>query len=377
MEIKIGPYEKEDDPAVSRFNQRMQQGGEHYAFSEQFISRMFQRTEHCNLHQELFLAKDEQGEVRGGYYFKYQDFTINGQDTTIADIQLPLSEGIIDKTYNAIGVQLIQDALQRQRYIFGLGMGGFQYPLPKMFKRIGWFLYLVPFYFYIVHAGAFLRDFEVVRKMKKSSRSKNVLIGLVSAFKILHILVFFIRLHSFLYTLFRIGKKVKSESFVEFADFADTLWEENKTHYSIVAKRDQHVLNTLYPASNDKFHRLKVLKNGTCVGWVVMLCTQMEQDKYFGNLKLGTIVDTFCSPQNFKIIVTESVKYLKRLNVDLIICNHSNVICGKHFRRFGFLKGPSNYIFAISRGFKGFFKDHVDFENSLIMRGDGDGPINL
>jgi hypothetical protein len=172
-------------------------------------------------------------------------------------------------------------------------------------------------------------------------------------------------------------KGVSSELAEEFSDFADDLWQQNKDFYSIVALRDQHLLNQIYPKTSPEFHRLKISKNGVCIGWVVMLCTQMSNDKYFGNLKLGTLIDAFSAPHDAELLIHEAVKYLKKQNAGLIVVNHTHLIWGKHFQKNGFLKGPSNFIFGISKRIKEYYPGKIDFENSFLMRGDGDGPIGL
>ena len=137
------------------------------------------------------------------------------------------------------------------------------------------------------------------------------------------------------------------------------------------------MLNKLYPKTAHKFHKLKIMREGVCIGWVVMLCTKMENNKYFGNLNLGSIIDAFSNPEHSELIISKSVEYLRGLKADLIVVNHANTEWGKRFARNGFVKGPSNFIFASSKGLKDYFEQDVDFNNSFLMRGDGDGPVHL
>lgn len=176
---------------------------------------------------------------------------------------------------------------------------------------------------------------------------------------------------------FKKFNNIKIEVFEEFSSFADELWVQNKNYYSFSAKRDSEALNILYPKEMSKFSKLKIIKNGTCIGWVVLIITKMEHDKFFGNLRLATIVDAFSKPIYSDIVIYESVKYCIKNNADLIVSNNSNINWGKQYFNNGFIKGPSNFILALSKKFKRLFNNQVDFENSFIMRGDGDGPINL
>lgn len=378
MEITFSPFEDNDIQAVKRFNQRFRDVDGYFSFPESNISPLYQKDNFTHLFFEYFLAKDENGEVRGGYYFKNQEFRINKESVDIVFMQLPLSEGVINKDYKHVGPLIFQDMEIRRKLIFVLGMGGFQYPLPKRLKKNGWFMYLVPFYFLINNSHAFLNDFEYINTLKKSF-SKKIGINIIKIFGLLKVTTSMIRANSAVNRLIKFKKyrNINAELIEEFSSFADILWENNKDYYSIIAKRDHYVLNKLYPKRSSKFHKLKITRNDTCIGWVVLLCTKMENDKYFGNLNLGSVIDAFSSPENAELLIYKSVEYLKKLNADLIVVNHANQKWRKPFQKNGFIKGPSNFIFGISKGIEEYYGDTIDFENSFMMRGDGDGPINL
>jgi hypothetical protein len=378
MEIKFSSFDSSDILAVNRFNQRFDDADGYFSFSESEISRIFKKNEFTKLFFEFYIAKDKDGEVRGGYYFKNQEYYLNKETIEIVFMQLPLSEGIINKNYKQVGPMIFEDMEERRNLVFVLGMGGFQYPLPKRLKKNGWFMYLVPFYFFINKPNAFLNDFEYLNTIKKSF-SKKILINIVKVLGLLHVFAFLSATYTAIYKLLKYKKYngVNVEIIEEFSAFTDELWEKNKFFYSIIAKRDQHVLNQLYPKTSNKFHKLKITKKGVCIGWVVLLCTKMENDKYFGNLKLGTLIDAFSKPDDAELLINQSVRYLKKINADLIVVNHTNISWGNHFKKNGFIKGPSNFIFGISKRIKEYYKDKIDFETSFLMRGDGDGPINL
>lgn len=378
MEITFTLFDSKDIPAVERFNQRFKDVDGYFSFSEKDISRIYQKNDHTKLFFEFFLAKDKKGEVRGGYYFKNQEFFLNKELIEIVFMQLPLSEGMIDNNYKHVGPMIFEDMEKRRKLVFVLGMGGFQYPLPKRLKKNGWFMYLVPFCFFINRPRVFLRDFEYINTLKKSF-TKKILINFIKIFGLLRLFTGLQRAYNAIYRFLKFKKYqgVRAEIIEEFSAFADKLWKDNKDFYSIVAKRDQYVLNQLYSKTSPKFHRLKITKNNICIGWTVLLCTKMEHDKYFGNLKLGSIIDAFSKPEHAELLIHQSVNYLKKLNADLIVVNQANQNWCRHFRKNGFIKGPSNFIFGISKRIKEYYKDDIDFENSFIMRGDGDGPINL
>ena len=79
MEINFSEFSVDDTPAVDRFNQRLTDAGSDLLFFGKYISRIYHKNENTKLYYEFYLAKDEQGEVRGGYYLKNQEFCINKQ----------------------------------------------------------------------------------------------------------------------------------------------------------------------------------------------------------------------------------------------------------------------------------------------------------
>lgn len=378
MNISISKYEEADIPAVKRFNKRFKDAEGHFIFPESNICKEFPKDNSSRFFSEYFLAKDESGEVRGGYIFRNQEFNIKTNIVEIVFLKLPLSEAVIDNKYSLVGPMIIQDLQARNRHVFALGMGGFQYALPKILKKIGWYMYLVPFYFYISNPKKFLSDFEYINKLK-TTLSKRILFNTVKKTRLLDLFVAGLNLVSALRRLLLVNnyRNIRQECVTEFSSFADEIWEANKNYYSFVGKRDSTILNKLYPKEISKFHRIKISKNEKCIGWTVVICTKMNNDQYFGNLNVGTIVDSFSNPEYADILINESTRFLKEQNADLIISNNSNLKYGKAFIKCGFLKGPSNFILALSKGFKDFFDKEVDFGNSFIMRGDGDGPINL
>lgn len=378
MELKVTSFETSDIPAVRRFNQRFRDAASEFSFPENNISPLYSKDPNTKLFFEYYLVKDENGEVRGGYYFKNQEFYLNNALSEIVFMRMPLSEGVINRQYKDAGSLIFRDMEQKRKVVFALGMGGFQYPLPKKLISLGWYMYEVPFFFHIVNQGAFLNDFEYLKKFKRTPLRK-FLFFLIKIFGILYFLTALKKLQSSVHKLFRNSTfaGIKTEIIEEFTSFADELWENHKDEYSIIAKRDSHVLNKLYPKTDARFHKLKITRRGKTVGWTVLLCTKMQQDKYFGNLHLGSVIDAFSKSEDAGLLLHESVKFLRKMKADLIVSNHANINWGRHYRQNGFLKGPSNFILASSRGLKDFFRGDVDFKNSFLMRGDGDGPINL
>ncbi len=178
MPIVIQPYREEHQAAVQEFNQRLRSRGAHpdLVFFRFAQPRWLPRTEGSPVYQEYFVAL-ENDVVRGGYALKQQSFFFaDGTTRTVAYYHHPLSEGIVNKSYAAVGGMLLKDALGRSPLLYCLGMGGYDRPLPKMLVRLGWAHFLVPFYFKVVHPNRFFREMQALH----TSASRRFLLNLAA-----------------------------------------------------------------------------------------------------------------------------------------------------------------------------------------------------
>lgn len=369
MPIAVHPYTEDRIPAVNAFNQRLAAGriAPEFFFPESNIPYWLPKVHGRRIYQEYYLAVDGDF-VRGGFILKYQEFSLAGAQQPLVHYRLPVSEGIVNKAYTSVGVLMLRSALKMQPNLFALGMGGFDRPLPTMLKAMGWSLSAVPFYFKINHPNAFLREIAPLRQspLRRAAAKVGSLTGAgYVGIKLLH----------------RLRTKSTSQgvaaSTTAFDAWADKLWARSATEYPLVADRSANVLNVLYPRDRN-FVCLQVKEKSQAIGWIVLLDTQMRDNKYFGNLRVGTIADGFASPEDAPAVIAAATKALEDRGVDLIIANHSNAAWGSAFRASGFLQGPSNFIFAAS---KALSEKLAPFEKSqhhvYFMRGDGDGPVNL
>jgi hypothetical protein len=68
---------------------------------------------------------------------------------------------------------------------------------------------------------------------------------------------------------------------------------------------------------------------------------------------------------------------LVRLGADLLVSNQTHDAWNAALRRCGFVRGPSNFVFAASPAMRKILGTEENFGHMHINRGDGDGPINL
>jgi hypothetical protein len=367
--VEIRPYTQDLEPSVKALNQRLRAGGEqHWHFPESHVPR-WPKLQNRNPYQELFVVVDR-GDIRGGYLLTHSRFAIWGEAVTIAcGPQMNLSEGIVNRRYSIIGSVQVRDALQRQPLMYALGMGGMDERLPMILAAMDWKLLMVPFYFHILSPSKFFANITYLRRCRRNRIVLEFLrysrLGAVG-----------VRLAQV--RLWNSADSAYSESFTEFCTWADAIWEKCKGRYSFIAERDSRTLNALYTRSDRKFLRLRISRGGENLGWVVMLDTQMSGHKYFGNMRVGSIVDCLAAPEYAHCAACCATRFLERRGVDIVVSNQASSAWCTALAAAGFLKGPSNFILALSPKLADKLQPLDVSKSSFHMnRGDGDGPGTL
>ena len=372
MPIEVKPYTEELIPAVLAFNQRLKAGGTNYRFPEHPVPNWLPKLAGRKLYREFFLAVENGRDVRGGFGIKHQEFSLLGETVSIAFCQLPLSEGIVNKTYTLTGVQVMLNAIKMKPLVFALGIGGYQEPVARILLRLGWTFQAVPFFFRVQHPIRFLRNITYLR----STKLKRALADLL-AFSGLGWIA--ISLGNVLRPKMGTrGAPLKTQVIGDFENWADELWDACRRDYALCAVRDSATLKVLYPRTKPRFIRLKVSQYGKVIGWAVLLDTQMEGSPYFGDMRVGSIVDCMATRKDARQVIHAAAQHLKSLGVDLIVSNQLDAAWGAALKNCGFLKGPSNYLFGASKQLVERLQPFSTTVSSIHMtRGDGDGPINL
>ena len=362
MPTVIEPYRGEHEESVRQFNRRLKAGGEReFAFPESAVPEWLPPAPGRTIYQQYFVAVDGQA-VHGGYVIKQQDFAVRGTDTPVGFLRLPLSEGVVDPAYSLVGSQLLVDAIRRQPLMYALGMGSLDRPLPRMLQGIGWTLAPVPFLFRVVHVSRFLRQIRPLRRTLLRRLALDALAFSGAGAIVVHAM--------------QRGRPraAKYETVQEFGPWATELWERHRHDYAMAGSRDVGTLQALYPATSHRFIRLRVGEKG----WAVVLDTRMQDHKYFGDLRVGTIADCFAAPSDAGAIIDAATAELESRGVDLIVSNQSHAAWLGALRAAGFRDGPSNFIFAASRRLSKLLDPFEQTMPAIHMtRGDGDGPIHL
>jgi hypothetical protein len=354
MSIEIRPFSPEWLAALRDFNGRLEAIG--MRLPEDLEAEMLPGS-------RLYLAVEGR-DVRGGYILRPQTFSFSGELRRVAHLRLPLSEGAINRSYARVGPLLIRSAEKTEPLLYALGMGGLDRPLPRMLQAMGWSVTPVPFYFRVVHAARFLRAIRAIRKTRLRAFLMDVAAWTGAG-----------------WLLIRSRQKRRAqpapagihfEETDDFGPWADEIWTTAQPEYAMAAVRDAGALQQLYPAREQRSLHLRV---NSC-GWAVLLDTPMQGDQYFGDLRVGTIVDCMASldvdaPER---VIHAARRYLEKRGVDLIVTNQSHAAWREALRAAGFLQGPSNFLFGASKALAAL---GAPAEEMHINRGDGDGPVHL
>lgn len=363
--MKVIPYSVELEPAVGRFNERLTAGGyQEFVFPE----RHRDPPSSALISRDYFIAVDDSQEVRGGYIIRQQPFFKRGQPFTHPFLKLPVSEGIVNQRYAAVGIELLQDVVAREPSIFALGMGGMDKPLPQLLKSLGWRVTEVPFYYKIQRPGPVLRTLDPFRRtcLRRFAASAAYFTGIAHIGS------------KYLFPRQSPDSEILINLEAGFGDWVDKVWLDSKNDYGLLAERSQRTLEALYRPFADIIRILRVSRDGETIGWTVCLITKMKRHRHFQNLKVATLADGLAPREAVEAVVRASVHYLETENPDLLLSNQCNHNWQKSLRKSGFRSGPSNFAWAVSPEISPDFEQDPSLgPDSHINRGDGDGPIHL
>ena len=372
MGIEIRPYSADRVPAVRAFNQRLREGGEKlFSLPEQAVSEWLPPAAGEELFEECFLAHDGP-EVRGGYVLKHQPFWVNGAIAAVGCPYSPISEGLVNPRFGRVGLQLLLDAMKRKPTLYALGMGGSGNAFPQVLKGLGWALCDLPFFFRIVRPARFCRNFRYAERFRFGRAACGILAATGTGW-------LGVKLVNAVRTRAPRNERELSWTLVpEFGDCVDAIWQAAHTNYSLTAVRDRAALTRLYPRDAAKFLRLEVSRGGTCVGWAVALDTQMQDHKFFGAARLGSLIDCFALPGSEHDVVHAVTQLLQGRRVDVIVTNQAHQSWCRALTRAGWLSGTSNFAFAASPALATRLAPLEEHRPRLhLTRSDGEGPSHL
>ena len=361
--------EDHDRAAIERFNRRLEAGGRREKLTLRFNvnGEATNRPQGFPVNRKLMIAKDSE-EVRAGMLLCHRTIFVRGDERDFCWIEMPLSEGIIDKKYSLAIVQLVKTALAYQPFLLNLGVGSLTEDWSRFMLKMGWKHAAVPFLFCPVKVTKVLRSLKYLKNSTKLRLASSVAAysgaGAV--------------LGGFLALRRQLVPGIPSHHIVEeptFDTWATEVFTNSVDDYGAVMRRDATTLNKLYPSHDSRFTRLRVLHKETSqeLGWIVVIKKRMHNDKYFGDLQVGTLVDGFGQLANVPALIAAGLRHLVRAGVDLVVANWSHDSWLQSSRRLGFLPGPTNYFFYTTPAGTPLLQPSCPRDVIHLTRGDCDG----
>jgi len=369
MPLRIESYREEHEPAVVAFNERGKANNAPFGLSKTWLAGWLPKKEDAPVYREFFLALDGK-EVRGGFTLRRQPFWLHGEEVAAANYQGPLAESLWDRRYMMAGVQLLRAALREQPLLYALGMGGLDQPLPRQLASAGWALAPVPFRFKVIRAARFLRNIQPLRR----NRSRALILDLAAISGLGPLAV-----HAWQGLRQKASAKgATAQQEKAFGPWADEVWSATRAKYEFCAVRDARHLQATFGTTADRNLILRCTRQDQTIGWALVRVTAMKADKYFGDLRVGSLIDALAIPGEEGAIAALATQHLRSLGADLVVTNQSHAAWLDALAANGFLHGPSNFIFAASPTLA---ETLGPLEKALptihFNRADGDGPIHL
>lgn len=357
----------DDTEAVRQFNARLAKAGVSFSFPAA-PSELMHVEPVGDLPEPTAYVLTEDSAVRGGYILKPERVFAGEESVSAGNYQLPLSEGIIDRKYAMVGIQLIKDALAKQPRLYCLGMGGAARPLPQLLSRLGWAVSEVPFLFRIEQPGTFTREIRWLRQRTQlrllldTAYWTGLLAGILGLARIWRRV-----------PRRRIPPDVSIDQVNELPSDIDEIFARVRSDYGLMCDRTAKAMRRKLPSQDPKLVRLLLSRSGKPDGWIVFSRSRLHNHTQFGEMTLGCVVDGLAAAKDVDILVAAACRRLEAEGCDLLVSNQSHPAWISALRRQGFFRGPSNFVLALSpplaaaraAGFAHF------------NRGDGDGPINL
>jgi hypothetical protein len=364
--------ESGDREAIRRFNERLTAGGAGYRMplSQRLPGEQFSTPDYFVHRRQLLVL--EGSEVRGGVLLQYHRIALRGVEQPFCWLQLPLSEGLVDKRYSTALVPLLRNALRHQKVAMGLGVGSMQETWSQILVKTGWRHRTVPFFFYPVRLRRVATELRYLASRKALGTAAKVAAYSGAA--------------SIAGAFWNAARRLRSprstwRATVEpgFDLWADEVYERVKGEYGALANRQSVSLNVLYPPDDQRYTRLRMQSRATGkeIGWMMVVHKTMRSDKYFGNLHVGTLVNGCASLEDVPAVIAGGLEHLMSLGVDLVVCNWSHRVWAEAVRSQNFLPGPSNFIFFVSPEAKPVLEKECPLSECHMTRGDCDTPSAL
>src|SRR5262245_42294714 len=363
-----------DIEAVIRFNQRLREGGrgeDQITLRHSLPGEAKYSPADFPVYSRMMIAKDGE-EIRAAMMLYYHNVFIRGERRDFCWTSMPISEGIIDRRHSLPIIQLIKMASACQPFLMTVGVGTPETAAFRFLVKLGWRWRSVPFFFYPVRVSRTLLGLRYFKERPKLRY--GALLGAYSG-----VGAGLSGLLSLRRRLASVVSTCQSSEEGEFDDWADRIFADSLSEYTVAIRSDAATLDFVYPPDNAAFARLGVRRKGTSqdVGWIVVTSKQMKNNRYFGDLKVGTLADGFGRVADAPALVAAGINYLSETGADIIVVNFLHSAWARACRRSGMIAGPSNYHLFVAPSGPLLREDSCPPEEIHVARGHSDGLAAL
>jgi hypothetical protein len=367
MAIEIIPFETPHEPEVRELNQRLEAGGTSWKFFEGAVPRWLPKGKAKSAFRQYFVARDDAG-VHGAYCLKRQSFVKDGAALEMASVQGPVSEGLIERRYGLLALQMIRDMLAREPNLF---IWGGSDVLAALLDRLGWKRFDTPILIRVTRAGRFLRGARFLH----TSPRRTALMRAVAATGLAQVAAGAVHLalglrHG------GPGGGAKAVEEARFGAWADDIWAAAQSAYGLIATRDSETMNALLPTTGwPESVIVRVERGGRTVGWAALRDTSFKDNGRFGDLRLGSIIDSLALPGEERAVIQAATGFLKRRGVDAIMAHYTSDTWIAAFQANGYAKDDNRRAFITSPALLAELGgDAVQVGRYHLTLLDGDGP---
>jgi hypothetical protein len=358
-----------DSAAIARLNARLRAAGLEHVVGNEPADRAEPSLDAQPIIERMFVAADDDGEIRGAVWLKEQLFWTRSGIVRAGWMIYPVSESLADPRFAGVPGTLLFGLLREQPQLMALGMGGEAGSFAKLLAGARWKHTLVPLHFRVLRPARVLRELRVARR----TPARRIAGHLLAASGLARI--GYAAVAGLDRAIHRRSIAAADATPVDrFEGWVDAVWEAHRAEYAFCAVRDARLLDTLYPSDFAPITRLRVRRADADLGWV---CAQAIDargtwlEPHFGELRVGILTDAFASPADAVAVLDAGLRALCAEGVDLIVTNQLHTGWREAARALGFWVGPSTLAFSWSPRADPLLADRGAVH---LTRSDGDGP---
>ena len=339
MHIDFVEFREELTGAVADFNRRLVDGGQSLLFPAAPVPEWLPKLPGRKLFQEYCLATDAGGQVRGGYMLKHQEFRSATGHCSIGDFQLPISEGVVNRAYAALGAASAARRRTASAPALQPGNGLAARVAAAVAERPpAGRLAPVPFFFRIVHPFPVPPQQRLPAPQRpdavlaRRARLLGTGVGGHQAHPCRRLAGGRARL-----------RRPPARSSMNSPSGPTRCGRLASSTTACAPSGTWRRCKSFTPATTPASSACGSNAADRTIGWAVLLNNKWWNHRHFGRMRLGSIADCFAAPADAAEVVRCATRFLQQRGVDLIVSNQSHAAWRKAFRASGFLPRPIQF----------------------------------